>query len=150
MSARFISNTMFGFCNRPHALGERANQAVAGAGKAGLQTDIAYKTRTSVLVYIHSPADSEGDHVESQLVPVSEATKKLQKLMHEAGSLPSLNHAAGDELVFGGELPALGYATFFMGHSSNKVRFGVAVWAVYYASQGGGGGYLLCFSGASF
>jgi hypothetical protein len=66
-------------------------------------------------------ADSEGGHVASQLVPVSEATRKLQKLMHEAGSLPSMNHAAAHELTFVADLPALGYATFFVGHTSDKV-----------------------------
>ena len=60
--------------------------------------------------------------MESQLVPVSEATQSLQKLMHEAGSLPSMAHTAADELTFVGELPALGYATFFVGHTSTTVR----------------------------
>ena len=57
-------------------------------------------------------ADPDGASIESQLVPVSDSTKDVQKTLHEGGALPDLNNAASEELAFIAELPPLGYKAF--------------------------------------
>ncbi len=56
-------------------------------------------------------ADPDGQAVESQLVPLAQSGQDLQSTMVKEGLLPSLDHAAKDELVFLAHLPPVGYVT---------------------------------------
>ncbi|DBB01101.1 hypothetical protein WJX77_006941 [Trebouxia sp. C0004] len=56
--------------------------------------------------------DPDGQGVESQLVPLARSSQDLQRTMVKEGVLPSLDHAAQDELVFLAHLPPVGYAVY--------------------------------------
>lgn len=56
-------------------------------------------------------ADPDGQAVESQLVPLAQSGQDLQSTMVKEGLLPSLDHAAQEELVFLAHLPPVGYVT---------------------------------------
>ena len=56
-------------------------------------------------------ADPDGQAVESQLVPLAQSSQDLQSTMVKEGLLPSLDHAAQEELVFLAHLPPVGYVT---------------------------------------
>ncbi len=56
--------------------------------------------------------DASGQVLESQLVPVSNATVDLQNIMLQADILDNLTAAASYELAFIAAVPPLGYTTY--------------------------------------
>ncbi|KAL0047195.1 hypothetical protein WJX82_009185 [Trebouxia sp. C0006] len=72
--------------------------------------------------------DPDGQGVESQLVPLAQSSQDLQSTMVKEGLLPSLDHAAQEELVFLAHLPPVGYAVYtIQPHSSEHLPAKAAV-----------------------
>lgn len=81
---------------------------------AGVRAADSSQTNTKIEPGKPSCAGPDGHQVRSQVVSVSALTKSVQKTLHENGALPKLVHAAGEELSFVADVPALGHATFLV------------------------------------
>ena len=66
----------------------------------------------SLLSLLCCGSDASGETVQSQLLPVSNATMDLQNIMQQADILDNLTAAASFELAFIAAVPPLGYTTY--------------------------------------
>lgn len=65
-------------------------------------------------------ADSDGGHVDSTWMEASAGIKELQQVLIRNKALPSLKGASSTSLGFLASVPAMGYATYFIGPTSQN------------------------------
>lgn len=65
-------------------------------------------------------ADADGNHVESTWINAGHGIQDLQETLYQNHALPSLKGASSSAIGFVSHVPAMGYATYFIGPTSSS------------------------------